>query len=262
MPFEEYKAVNAVNQSSLKPMVEGFGGSPRAYKMALDDPQESTPAMELGTVIETCFLYRADYLTAVQKSQKNRGTKGFDADRAQYAIGTIFVTVEEYDMIELLYESFRANEYYETIMAGEKQPSLFWTDSETGLDCKARLDVLTDDLVIDIKKTRHVSEQLFWNDFAKLLYHMQFASYIDAAGMLDNKIRDGLVVVPRTEKPFEVLIYPVPDDAIQTGRLLYRSCLNKVRDCREVNAYPGLCEGVGRGLRKPSFPEWALKITE
>ena len=66
----------------------------------------------------------------------------------------------------------------ELLRGGMAERSFFWTDRETHIDCKARLDYITGDgIVVDLKTCMNATEDGFSSSVAKYRYHVQAAFY-------------------------------------------------------------------------------------
>lgn len=248
----EYRAMPAVNWSTLKHM----NISPLQYQWELKNGGRSTSAMGLGTVEHLAVLTPEQFIghTAIF-TEANRGTKGFDKFAAAND-NKIPVTPEEHAMIMLHIKRFRDNESFETITYDAKiEQCMRWTDPKTGLICKCRPDMFNDVSLTDLKTTRHVEDDLWWWDFKKKRYHAQFAFYHDALRLLDGRDRTCVVVKLETEPAYDVVYYPLPDQAIIEGRAHYQRLMRELRDCIQVNAWPGKCDE----LAPVKFNNWVIE---
>lgn len=247
----EYRAMPAVNWSALKHM----DISPAQYIWEMEHPTEATSAMALGTIEHSVVMESDKYFDKLKKFDgANRGTKKFDAF-CDANPSSIIVTVDEYEMLLLHLDRFRKNKHYEQITENAKiEQCLRWTDLETGLVCKCRPDMFNDLVLVDLKTSRHIIERDWWWDFKKKRYHAQFAFYYDALRLLDGIERVCMVVKLETSPCFDVVYYPLPDVAIVEGRAHYRRLLNELRDCLEVNAWPGKCDELAHA----DFDNWVI----
>ena len=108
----------------------------------------------------------------------------------------------------------------------EMETPLTWTDAETGLPCKAQLDLRYrgHDLVFDLKSTSALNRVLLEQTLAAYDYDRQAAFYLDGSGARSF----GLVAVQK-RVPFEVFILTFDRDSefIENGRRKYRFLLKK-----------------------------------
>jgi hypothetical protein len=72
---------------------------------------------------------------------------------------------------------------------------------------------------------------------------------------LDGKERISVVVKLETSPCFDVIYYPLSEIAINEGRAHYRRLLNELRDCVEIDVWPGKCDE----LAKVDFNNWNIE---
>ena len=90
----------------------------------------------------------------------------------------------------------------------EVEKPIYWQESK--LDnalCKAKLDGITDEAIIEYKTTSNLNSFVF--SAQRLHYNLQFAWYYKAAIELDGKERPVFVVVQESKPPFDVAVYKV-----------------------------------------------------
>jgi hypothetical protein len=115
-----------------------------------------------------------------------------------------------------------------------------WTDRETGVACKGRIDAISPDAVVDLKGTRDLGR--FTIDAARLEYHGQSAFYRDGAYEADI-VKPGVasyIVAVETAPPYDVGVFLLPSEVIEEGRSLYRSYLELWQQCSRTDTWPGL----------------------
>ena len=85
-----------------------------------------------------------------------------------------------FDRVRSCVDAVNAHPAARALIAGaRKELSLFWTDQQFDVPCKARLDILNGGIA-DLKTTRNASKAAFARDMANLLYHVSAAQYYDA----------------------------------------------------------------------------------
>lgn len=76
--------------------------------------------------------------------------------------------------------SLRSHPKIGSILAGSrKELSLFWVDTQSGCECKARLDILDGNIIWDLKKTRDI-DRFQWQ-IKELEYYVQAGHYFNGA---------------------------------------------------------------------------------
>lgn len=116
--------------------------------------------------------------------------------------------------------------------ASKEQVNLF-TDFNTGLDCKTKLDLNhRNRLIVDLKTTSQPNYQRFVKSC--LDYDRQAAFYLDSI----NAKRFVFVCIAK-KAPHGLFIFEPDRDFIQAGRQKYRALLRK---WKEVGFVPSTCQ--------------------
>lgn len=155
------------------------------------------------------------------------------------------LTADEYDLAERCAEAVREHpKASELLRGGRAEETATWTDEETGVRCKGRLDFVRPVGVLDVKSSRQPTLRQMVADMARLLYHGQLAWYHDGA------IASGIVPLGSAELPRVIFVQTVePYDVVPAflgpldldrGRQLYRSLLRKYVACDAADWWPGM----------------------
>lgn len=258
MTFDDYKAISAVNWSTLK----HAGKSPAHYRAALERDFVPSPAMEIGTAVHAAVLepeeFEARYV--VWDGGARRG-KAWDAFRDANADRRI-LKADEHQRVLVIAETVHSNRVAAPYLTGggEFEASFVWTDEETGLRCKGRADRIAYNagglrVLVDLKTTNDGDPRKFAATAARLGYHGQLAFYSDGLASRGQPVDKVVMIVVETSAPFDVTVYEVDDETLYAGECLYRELLAKVAGCRSTGKWPGrfLAEEVFR------LPAWAFK---
>jgi len=242
MDYESYTAIDAVNWSTLRAMAQ----SPLAYRYAAAHPREDTATFRLGRLTHMAILepecFERD--VCVYPGPVRRGRE-WDAFRAANASREI-VTATEFALARCASEAALSHPVARHHLTGiaETEVVLTWTDAATKIDCKARVDRMTTQYLLEVKTAREVAPWPFGRQCAALKYHGQFAFYLDGARAAGRDLPGSPIVIAiQPEPPHDVAVYTVPDDVLDAGRELYRGLLNRLLRCRESGHWPGVCEG-------------------
>jgi hypothetical protein len=118
--------------------------------------------------------------------------------------------------------------------------SLYWTDTDTGVRCRARPDQVTADaLVVDLKTTQNASADAFQRDAWKYRYHVQAAFYLDALRTLRHPAESFVFIAVEKEAPYLVQVFVATDEFIDAGRVAYKMDLETYKSCLASGAWPG-----------------------
>jgi exodeoxyribonuclease VIII len=126
---------------------------------------------------------------------------------------------------------------------GWTEGCLFWTDPDTGLLCKSRLDKLSADCLIisDLKTTQDASEDGFPWQIKKWLWHVQAGAYADAVlhslGVVIDLFK--IIAVESDGPVFGCTVFPVPKPMLDYGWRLWKQTLERIAECRQTGNWPG-----------------------
>lgn len=240
MPACEYHAHPALSQSVLKRMAKEK--SLKHFKRFMDEGEPDKPAFAFGRAFHTAILEPEKFEASVIvfDETKTRSSKAFDKFEAANQ-GKDILLPDEFEMIRGMRESFYNHPIARHIITGAAiEASCFWQDQATGVDCRARLDILALDMVWDVKTARDASYEGFKKDADTYGYHRQAPWYIDAAEATTGRKMEsfGFVVVEK-EPPFEIQIFIYDQDKIEEGRAENRRDLATFAICQKNNDWPG-----------------------
>jgi exodeoxyribonuclease VIII len=143
--------------------------------------------------------------------------------------GFKILTAEEYRQLNLMFESVMAHrEARELIEAeGIAEGSYFWTDEETGLECKCRPDkhVESQSLLVDVKTTPSLIKFNYSVDDFR--YFVQDPWYCDGVSRFGGPVRMKFLVAQKTIEcgRYPVMVVKLPQEAIEYGRAIYQEDL-------------------------------------
>jgi hypothetical protein len=128
-----------------------------------------------------------------------------------------------------------------------------WVDSETNLSCKARLDWLTPNILLDLKSTADLDANRFRSAVARYQYHCQLAFYSMGLIALGYARPVKLLAVEKTP-PYDVGVFDITEDMLAVGEDQVRHLLRQLIECLRKDEWPG---------RFPEeaelwLPSWAL----
>jgi exodeoxyribonuclease VIII len=244
--FAAYLAIDAVNWTSLKPLRDG---SPLHYVHGLDNPIEDTALLAGGRALhsasfepDTFPLHYAVYTGPTKGKGCRKERKAFDQANAEKTV----ITEESYRAVLGARDAIRKHPLVKPYLeSGAAEQPIFWTDPETGLACKGRLDFISlgaRGAILDLKSTITVDQRRFSATAARLGYHCQAAFYRagwKVATGEDLPVR--LIAVERTA-PHDVAVFQVNDDALYAAEEELHGLLARVAECRQSGKWPGRYE--------------------
>lgn len=269
-PFAEYLDIPAVSISSLLELAE----SPKHYRYRLEHGRPDTKAMHLGRTAHTAVLepmqFLREYVLMPAEFPDKQGEMKPASRRLhscaawcdeQEQAGRSIVTQEHYDTAEAIREAVYSHPVASRLIGfgGMSEASLVWTDLETGIGCKGRVDKLVprsrrgSSFFWDLKTTRHVGTTAFGRDAARLMYHARLAWYADGIKLVTGERPEARIVAVQSEPPHDVAVYRVQDADLEAGRRLYRSLMARLAECLASGFWPGVAEQEEVGLVMPPW---------
>jgi len=249
MPAAEYHSGTEMSKHQL----DAFHRSPAHYQHAKLNPRPQSEAMREGSLFDTLLLEPERFnLEHVIAPKFDRRTKAGKEGAAEFeaecqASGKTAVDPDLWQQLHAMADSVRAHKLASSLILGQAQVSLFWTDRETGINLRARPDVwlIPDRWIInDIKTTRDCSKGGFHRDVAKFRYHVQAALYCDGAEALERMVPEFWFTAVEKTPPYFVACHRCTLDLIEWGRQEYRKDLERFRHCRDTDTWPGFDEPI------------------
>lgn len=257
VPFEDYRRIDRVNWTWLRHMQR----SPAHFKAAPLTPQVDTDAKRLGRGAHVALLepQRFPYSYTVWGGKQKRGAE-WEALKQQHGAGNI-LTQEQHRLCLAMADAAKKDEHASKhLRRGSAEVTLQWTDADTGISCKARLDKGGDvPAIVDVKTCRDASPSGFARACWNLDYAAQAAFYVDGhAAATNGELLPYVLVAIESEAPHVVQVYRVPDYILDIGRDTYRPLLERLVECRRDNVWPGYADGE----LELELPRWARPSPE
>lgn len=271
--IEEYNNYPAARSSLLKLF---NNKSPAHYLHALENPKASTPAQLFGTAVHEAMLEPKLFKEKMivmpifeGKTKDGKITTNANATEVKEKAAkwlmenhgkTIITEEERFNLEGMLASISKHKRASELLSDGNSEESLFWTDPETGIQCKARPDRLREGHIIaDVKTTEDASEWSFNKDIAKFGYHFQGAMQLDAATAVFDKIFDTFIIIAvEKQAPWGVQCFQLSENDLREGQELYYSALRKLKVCLDTKSFPA----YGNGLVPTRLPAYAIRREE
>lgn len=252
LDYDAYDRIWAVRWSLLKSMRV----SPLQFLHDLHSMRSEARQLRVGIAVHALLLEpdRADAIVTFGGAAR-RG-KAWDAFRAAHAGATILLH-SEWDAAEAIAEAVMRHNLARgliTAMSALREHVFTWVDEDTGMACKARIDICGP-RVVELKSTGQLLPELFGRVALDLGYHGQLAFYTAAAranGLVVD--RPPLIIAAQSEPPHDVAVYELAERAVELGHLEVMRCLGQLATCRRERRWPGICPGDPLAL---DLPRWA-----
>jgi hypothetical protein len=256
VPFEEYCAWDAINNSSLGPALK----SPRHYKHGLDNPRADTDAFRFGRLCHADRLEPAAvldrYVVMLDLSKDIKTADGKPArspkataeykqrvatwEEQQTEADCEVITRQRFDEFKGVLDSLNGNklarEWFGT--DGPAELSILWKDPITQLVCKIRIDkVTTPTQLTDLKSTRDAHN--FGKSIADYGYYRQAAFYLDGYRLATGHDAAFCLVAVENVAPFGVRSAPLHPAAVAAQRTEYRLAMKRIAEARANGQWKG-----------------------
>jgi hypothetical protein len=237
---DNYDKTDGVNFSTIK----SFDHCPASYRHLLDAPREDCDAFVFGRLSHALTLEpeTVDQRWVVWDGKVRRG-KEWDAFQAAN-VDKYIMRCADFDPAANLAKAVRAHPTASVWLADfSAEVTVVWTDAETGIACKCRLDGINTDLAFDLKTTVDSSDRAMSSAMLRYSYHAQAAMYLDAlAAAGQPRSRYGLIAAEKAA-PHKVRCYTLSEAAIEVGRTTYRKWLRTLAECRARDEWPAWLPG-------------------
>ena len=255
----EYHAHKAISKSKLDAARKS---GKHLQDMLFGPPRESTAAFDLGTVLHASALpgENPDEIAVRMPDGMKKTTKDGIAFKKEHQ-GKIILSPADAYLIDQMMLSLREHPFSASLVSGDlkgkAEQSFFCTDSETGLEIKARPDFILEDysLILDLKTTRDASPRGFQRSVAEFRYFVQASHYLDVVeGATGRRPEAFLFVAVEKTRPFSTAVYMADQAMIDLGKQHAREDLSNIAKWMSEDHYPGYSEQV----EEISLPKWML----
>ncbi|MDR9240761.1 PD-(D/E)XK nuclease-like domain-containing protein [Burkholderia multivorans] len=265
LDIDEYHARPEVSKSQL----DTLDLSPAHFWALHRDPQRPAPTTRGGQLegqLAHCAILEPDEFDKryVLGPTLNRNTKAWKEFVDENA-GRIAIQKDQYDTAWRQSDAVRAlPEIREALSRGRAEVSAFWTDEETGVECRCRPDWVHDCdeagvILLDVKTYTDPSPREFARQCARKNYAKQAAMYSDGYEIASGRSVLGFIFVAvATEYPFAASATMLDADSLEAGRQHYKRNLRTYAECERSGKWPGYSDGITL-IR---LPQWAMEVAE
>ena len=242
-----YEDIPAVNKSTLWEMRK----SPLHYwHLMHDTPKEDTAAMKFGRAVHAYLLtpdkFDDDYVVAPDVDRRTKEGKAIWAELMES--GKEIVSAADMETMKAMREEFCTVPY----VFGRTEAAFVWTDSETGIECKGRIDAMTNDYIFDYKTTTNAATDAFMREAIRYGYDLQAAMYMEAARANGYKPKGFIFIAQEKNAPYLINVLHAGDAFLDRGAWIMRDLLKKYKQCRDSDTWPGY------GENELILPEWEV----
>jgi len=248
VPEDAYHADPALSSTQARLLVPP--STPAHYRWVRDHGRPPKPAYDLGHLVHSAVLGVGAGMVEIEGNRNRSDVKAAIAEARE--AGQIPVKPEEAELVGGAVAAVRAHPLDARLPAdGVPEQSGWWTDPETGIDCRFRTDWLTTDgagvVAVDLKtvgKEFGASLQLFSKSVGSYRYHGQADHYLTglaACGLTDVA---WVWVVVELDPPYLVAVHDLDADALALAATTNATARRLLANCIETNEWPGYGDQV------------------
>jgi hypothetical protein len=257
LSIEEYHASDALSNTGLGYLAL----SPAHYVQYCEEPPEQTAAMARGTAMHAAILEPLKFFAQYAPLPDDcdlRTKAGKEARDAIVAVGKTPLKASEFSDIERMVHEVHGHPTAAAMLAGGMvEASVFWTDTETGVSCRARPDYL--DLkrrrAIDVKTLAKGSRATF-SQFQRHAFdyaaHRQAAFAMEGLRQIGQPIDEWVLIAIESAAPYGIGVFILDEAAIGLGRNEARAGIYRYAECVKTGVWPGYSPEP----RLLSLPSW------
>ena len=250
MDIADYHAHPALGSSRLRELLK----SPAHFRANM---RRETEALALGSLVHTLVLephtFSERYLVVPKIDGRTKEGKAAKATLASDP--RIAVDGEAMAEASACATSIMGHRVYQQIRDAQVEHTVFWTDAETGIECKARFDVLGP-LLVDLKTTRDASPKGFQRAIATYGYHIQAAHYMAGAIANGMQPKGFLFACVETSPPYLPAGYLLGNPTLEQGERDRRAALLTYAQCLREDRWPGYNDDR---IEVIDLPNWAQR---
>lgn len=284
IPFEQYEAIDAASKHGLDALAISPLHHWHLFRNPERFKKPETPAKLLGNAIHTSILeperFDAEYIEEPQppndslvtlpdyqeecrkRKLKVTGTKpqlaarllvdGLPESRLwelyykQVTEGKKVLSTPDWRVVKAIMSRVRKHPAAsELLKYGKAEQSIFWTDPDTEVKCKGRVDWLClNHLIVDLKSTNDAGFEGFQRAISKYRYYVQAAMYTDGLKALGFDPEPFVFAAWEKHPPYASALYYATDEMLAQGRAEYKRLLKIYADCLSRDKWPGYPQDI------------------
>lgn len=255
IPATEYHSWDALSASGAKQLLR----SPAHYLAAKENEREPTPAMKFGTLVHAMVLepetIDTDFVAMPKIDRRTSAGKQQAELFAATNAGKMIIDMDDFQRAQKTAEAVRSHHLYNDLLKGASVEQSFRWDQH-GVPCKARMDAVHADLIVDLKTTQDASPDGFAKTMAGLKYYVQAAHYLDGfARVTGTEARNFIFIAVETEAPYAVGVYELDYVALEAGRHKMALAAEAYKATKSTTAW----KGYSPQIETLSVPSWIAR---
>ncbi len=226
-----------ISSSGLKRILR----SPLELQRYFQRQQLSSPILDFGTAVHCALLeperFAQEYIALPVNHVDLFHAQDMELIQQQGKIQH-FITQAQMDAVHGICEQVQQQpEIADLLAQGQAEQSLFWRDSESGIRCKIRPDLLRlPHLIVELKTTFNAALDVFQRTVLMQQYHLSAAMYLQGVQHITGHTPNYVFIVACREAPYQVSTFVPSAAMLQEGEKLFRLALSKLKAEKNISA--------------------------
>ena len=268
----DYYTNPAMSQSKLKDLKRSPKHFWVKYIWENREIEPTTDAMEFGKAVHACLFehqkFIQEYMVAPSIDKRTKAGKLEFENFVSQAQDKNIITQTEMSNIFRIRDSILSKKTSRKLLnGGLAEHELFWLDTDTGIDCKAKLDYFIEPcnkfpngIIIDLKTTINANASDFVKSIYNFGYYNQVAFYCNAVKTFykTNDYPDFIFIPVEKTAPFECTFLATDKEMLNYGLAENNTLLELYLHCISTNHWVGYEDKI----QYISLPEWVYKKHE
>lgn len=250
MPEHEYHAHPALSSSGARKLLPP--SCPATFAWEREHGSEHKAVFDLGSAAHRLVLGDGPDLRVIDAPDWRSKAARDQRDEAR-AAGETPVLAHEHEQVQAMAAALGDHPVARQLFAdGRPEVSIFWRDARSGVDCRARLDWLTtnvlgEPVIVDYKTCVSADPRQLQRSVLSYGYHVQQAWYldgVDATGLADGA--GFLFVCQEKSPPYPVTVLALDADLVRIGAAKARQARSIFAHCQATGEWPGHADQIVR----------------
>lgn len=256
---EYHAAKDILSSSGARKLITN---TPRKFYEEMTTERPYNPAFEIGHAAHTFILTKGAGVQEI-KADNYRLKETREARDAILSDGKTPLLTKEYALVLAMQDAALNHPIVGELITRNDtvmEQSLYWTDEQTGVACRARPDLAVNDwsLIVDYKTTLSADPKEFAKSIATYGYHQQQAWYCEAVEILTGIRPEFVFVCQEKTPPYELSVLQIDHRDVTRGAQLNDHARRIFKDCMDSGEWPSY-QADPQIVR---LPAWAEKHEE
>ena len=218
--------------------------SPAHLMEAINNPAPPTPAMRLGSAFHVATLEADKFEKHWELAMQ------FSPDK--------ILKPADYDIVCRMRDAVLRHPVASELLEGAKtEVAALWTDEDSGISCKAKIDALPGDdgYLVDLKSTVDASPEHMAKAIVNFGYYRQAGHYLSPFEKRDKFY----MICCEKKPPYAVAVYLVSDAAVRQGQIEVQALLHQWAECIDQYGLDGEWPAYEEVVHTIDLPVWAQR---